>query len=84
MQIDSSLHCQYNSYRDRISFSTDIMKNKVCKTGEQHLYNNIIILIKQGSFDIIYDISENFTLVILMDNFGNVKHAVSIVIYWIF
>ena len=46
---------------------------------------SIITLInKKGKFDIMNDISENITLVQLMDSFGNVNHAVSIVLYWIF
>ena len=39
---------------------------------------------KQVSFDIIIDISENVTLVQLMDIVGNINNAVSIVGYWIF
>ena len=39
---------------------------------------------KQGSFNILHDISENVTLVHLMETFVNVNHGVSIVGYWIF
>ena len=39
---------------------------------------------KQGSFDILHDISENFTLVQLMESVCNVNNAVSIVGYGIF
>ena len=39
---------------------------------------------KKGSYDIMSDISENFTLVQLMDSLGNVNHAISVVGYWIF
>ena len=39
---------------------------------------------KQGSFDILRSISENVTLVQLMDIVGNFNHAVSIFGYWIF
>ena len=38
----------------------------------------------KGSFDILNDISENFTLVKLIDTVGNLNHAVSIVGHWIF
>ena len=39
---------------------------------------------KKVQFDIIHDIGENVTLVQLMESFGNVNHAVSIVVYWIY
>ena len=39
---------------------------------------------KKGQFEIIHDISENITLVQLIDSVGNVNHAFSIVRYWIF
>ena len=39
---------------------------------------------ENGSFDILHDISEKFTLVQLMDSVGNKNNAVSIVGYWIF
>ena len=37
-----------------------------------------------GSYDIMTDISENVTLLQLMNYLGNVNHAISIVGYWIF
>ena len=37
----------------------------------------------KGSFDILNDISENFTLVKLMGTVGNLYHEVSILGYWI-
>ena len=39
---------------------------------------------KKGDFDIINEISENVTLVQLIDSLGNVNHDISIVGYWIF
>ena len=39
---------------------------------------------KKGSYDILEDISVNFTLVQLMDSLGNVNHDISVVGYWIF
>ena len=39
---------------------------------------------KQGSFDILHDISENVTLVQLMDSVGNENNEASIVRYWVF
>ena len=59
------------------------MSDQVRNLGEQHLHYNINIW-KKGNFEILHDISENFTLVQLMEIFGNVNHAVSIVSYWIF
>ena len=38
----------------------------------------------KGSYDILTDISENVTLVQLMDSLGNVNHAISVVGYWVF
>ena len=37
-----------------------------------------------SSYDIPTDITENVTLVKLMDSLGIVNHAISIVGYWIF
>ena len=71
-------------YRDIISFYTDIMKYKVRMPDEQHLQYNNNKWIEQGNFDILHDISQNVTLVQLMDSVGNVNHAMSIVGYWIF
>ena len=39
---------------------------------------------QKGSYDILKDISENVTLVQLMDSLVNVNHAISFVGYWIF
>ena len=39
---------------------------------------------KKVSYDILTDISENVTLVQLMDSLGNINHAISVVVYWIF
>ena len=70
-------------YTDRIAFSNAIMSDQVKKLGEQHIHYNIKKC-KKGQFDILCDISENLNLVQLMEIFGNVNHAVSIVCYWIF
>ena len=59
------------------------MKYQVLIMGEQYLHYNIKKRKKQGSFDILHDISENFTLVQLMASANNFNHAVSIVGYWI-
>ena len=39
---------------------------------------------KKVSYDILTDISENFTLVHLMNSLGNVNRAISVNGYWIF
>ena len=39
---------------------------------------------KMGSYDIMTYISENVTLVQLMDYLGNVNRAISVLGYWIF
>ena len=39
---------------------------------------------KKGQFEIIHDISENITLVQLMESVGNVNNTVNIAEYWIF
>ena len=39
---------------------------------------------KKGSYDILTYISENFTLVKLMDYLGNINRDISVVGYWIF
>ena len=39
---------------------------------------------QKGYYDILKDISENVTLVQLMDLLGNVNHGISVFGYWIF
>ena len=60
------------------------MKYYVHNTGEQHIHYNIKHGGGKGSFDIPHDISENVTLVQLMDTVVNFNHVVSIVGYCIF
>ena len=43
------------------------MKDKLSHKGNQHLRYNLEKLVKKGTFDILNDISENLTLVQLMD-----------------
>ena len=52
--------------------------------GEPKVYYNLVKYKKKGSYDILKDISEHFTLVQLMDYLGNVKCSISVVGYWIF
>ena len=60
------------------------MKNRRKIKGEQNLQYNLKIWKKNDDFDILNDISEDVTLVQLMDSLGNVNHAISIVGYSIF
>ena len=55
----------------------DKEQNKV----EQHIHFNMKQWKVKGRFDINNDISENVTLLKLMDKVGNVNNAVSIVGY---
>ena len=59
---------------------TSIIKIK----GEQNLRHNLNIWKKDDAFDILNGISENVTLLQLMDSLGNVNHAINIVGNWIF
>ena len=52
--------------------------------GEHNLIYNLKTWVKQGNFYILNYISENVTLVQLMDTLGNVNHDISILGYWIF
>ena len=52
--------------------------------GEQRLCLKINKWKVKGKFDILGDISENFTSVQLMDTVVNVNHAVIISGHWIF
>ena len=55
------------------------MSNRRKIKGEQNLIYNMTIWRVNDSFGILNDISENVTLVQLMDPLGNVNHAISIV-----
>ena len=60
------------------------MKSRIKIKGEQTLQYNMTIRKKNNYFDILNDISEDVTLVQLMDSLGNVNHDISMVRYWIF
>ena len=55
------------------------MLNRRKIEGEQNLRYNMMIWSKNYSFDILNDISENVTLVQLMNSIGNMNHAITIV-----
>ena len=60
------------------------MSNRRKIKGVQNLRYNLTIWRENDAFDILNDISENITLVQLMDLLVNVNHAISIVGHWIF
>ena len=68
---------------NRIDFAIAILKNKK-KEGETKVHYSLRKYKNKGSYDILTDISENVTLVQLMDSLGNVNHAISVVGYWVF
>ena len=68
---------------NRIYFANDILKNKKLK-GEPRVYYIRRKYKNKGSYDILTNISENVTLVQLMDSLGNMNHAISVFGYWIF
>ena len=69
---------------NRIDFANTIMSSKIKIKGEQNLRYNLTIWSKNDAFDILNDISENFTLVNLMDSPGTLNCAIIIVGHWIF
>ena len=61
------------------------MSDQVKNLDDQPLHYNIRKLGGGGvQFEILRDISENITLLLLMDSVENFNHAVSIFRYWIF
>ena len=52
--------------------------------GEPKVHYGLVKYKKKGSYDILKDISEIFTLVQLMDYLVNVNCDISVVGYWIF
>ena len=79
--IKESLTLQSNKFRNRIDFVNDIMKYKLRHKGEQYLRYNVNKWKNKYVFDILNDISENFTSVQLMDTLVYVNHYISIVGY---
>ena len=69
---------------NRIDFANDIMLNNKRNKGEARVHSQPIKYKKMGDYKILEDISENVTLVKLMDSLGNVNHAISVVGSWIF
>ena len=67
-----------------IDFANDIMLNNKINKGETRVHYQLIKNKKMGDYKILEDISENVTLVQLMDSLRNVNHAISVVGSWIF
>ena len=70
--------------RNRIHFSSDIMKNNKINKGETRVHYSLEKYRKKGEYDILKNISANVTLVQFMDSLGNVNHTISVVGSWIF
>ena len=60
------------------------MKNRRKIKGKQNLQYNLTIWKKNDDFYILNYISEDVTLVQLIDSLGNVKSDNIIVVYWVF
>ena len=56
-----------------------LLRNREKKEGEQNIRYNLMIWKDNDYFDILNGISEDVTLVQLMDSLGNVSHAIIIV-----
>ena len=82
--ISSSLTDDVHAINYIIKFANSIMIYKERKFGKQHLRYKLETWKKTGTFDMMNNISENITLVQLMDSLGNADHAVSVVGNWIF
>ena len=77
MRIEESLN---SDVCNCIDFANDILKNNKRNEGESRVHYNLIKYKKKGLYKILEDISENVTLVQLMDSLVNVNHAISVVV----
>ena len=66
---------------NRIDFTNAILKNENKIIGEPKVHYSLRKYKSKGSYDIMTDISENVTLVKLMDYLGNVNNDISLVGY---
>ena len=82
--IEESLTLQTDNCKNIIHFTNAIMKNRRKINVEQNLGYNMTIWKLNDAFDILNDISENVSLIQLMESLGNVNCAISIVGRWIF
>ena len=69
---------------NRIDFANYVMLNNKRNKGEARVHYQLIKYKKMGDYKILEDISENVTLVKLMDSISNINHAISVVGNWIF
>ena len=67
-----------------IDFANAILKNENKIKGKPRVYHILVKYKHTGSYDVLKDISENVTLVQLMDSLVNINHAISVVGYYIF
>ena len=81
MCIEESLKIEVGN---RIDFANDILKSDKINEGESMVHYSLIKYKQKGLYESLEDISENVTLVQLMDSIGNVNHAFSVVGCWIF
>ena len=81
LSIEESLKSKVGN---RIDFANANLKNEKKLKGETRVYDILSEYKKKGYHNIPTDISENVTLVKLMDSLGNVNHAIGVVGYWVF
>ena len=62
-----------------IDFANDILKNNKINRDEPKVHYNLIKYKKKFLYKISEDISENVNLVQLMDQLGDINHAISVV-----
>ena len=75
MRIEESLKSELGNC---IDFANDILENRKINVGEARVNYNLIKYKKMRVYKILDDISENVTLVQLMDSLGNVNHVISV------
>ena len=76
MRIEESLKSEVGNC---IDFANYIMTNNKRNKGEVRVHYKLIKYKKKGEYNILEDISANFTLVQLTDSLGNVNCAISVV-----
>ena len=69
---------------NRIDFANAILKNEKIIKGEPKVHYSLVKYKQTSSYNILKYISENVTLVKLIDSLGNVNHGISVVGYWLF
>ena len=67
-----------------IDFGNAILRNEKIINGEPKVHYILMKYKKMGSYDILTDMSEHFSLVKFMEYLVNVDHAISVIGYWIF